>query len=177
MSRDIGMVSEVFGIVGDAQARDVEASPCHHRCSRRPVPVRGSPHLRGLPGLDQPADGPLPPRGARPRSSRCHVLRPQVLERPRRRPSSWSCGCASSSPRRAWMPVPTRSAGTWPTITPPPCRGRRSTGSWSGPARSPRTRPNGPRAHTSGSRPISRTRPGSPTSPTTGSSTAPTARS
>ena len=40
------------------------------------------------------------------------------------------------------MPAPTRSAGIWPTTTPRRCRGRRSTGSWSGPARSPRTRRN-----------------------------------
>jgi transposase len=33
------------------------------------------------------------------------------------------------SATRAWTPAPRRSAGTWPTITGPRCRGPRSTGS------------------------------------------------
>ncbi len=36
---------------------------CCESVLARPVPVRGCPQLRRLPGLDQPADGPLPTRG------------------------------------------------------------------------------------------------------------------
>ena len=51
------------------------------------------------------------------------------------------------------MPARTRSAGIWPTTTARHCRGPRSTGSWSGPARSPRSRPSGPSPPTSASKP------------------------
>ena len=43
--------------------RHVEASPGHHRCPLRSVPVAGSRRLRRLAGVDQPAHGPLPGGG------------------------------------------------------------------------------------------------------------------
>src|SRR5438094_287723 len=46
----------------------------------------------------------------------------------------------------------------WPTITALTCRGRRSTGSWSAPVLSHRSRRSGRRAPTSGSKLSSRTR-------------------
>jgi len=38
---------------------DAETPSSHHRRPRRPIPVRGRPHLRRLPRLDQPPHGPL----------------------------------------------------------------------------------------------------------------------
>jgi hypothetical protein len=47
-----------------AVCSDVEGTPCHHRCHRRGAESGGdSPPVRGLPGLDQPAAGPVPGRG------------------------------------------------------------------------------------------------------------------
>lgn len=69
VSRVIGMgVSHDFGIAEPTIRRHlmlvhVEASPGHHRCPVGFVGERGRPHLRCLPGLDQPVDGPLPRRG------------------------------------------------------------------------------------------------------------------
>ena len=64
MSQDIGIALRPRG------AAVSKRSSGDHRCRRRgPVPVRGRPHLRRLPGLDQPAAGPLRRPRARPRSS------------------------------------------------------------------------------------------------------------
>jgi site-specific DNA recombinase len=64
VSRDIGIAcrgSSEWPVA--RRLRHVETSSCRHCCARRPVAVRGRPYLRGLPGLGQPAHGPLPGRG------------------------------------------------------------------------------------------------------------------
>ena len=148
----------------------VETSPGHHRCARRPVPVRSRPHLRRLTGLDQPAHGPLPRRGR----GRVRATVAAPADQPECDPGSDGRldrrAAQAASPRPGSTPAPTRSAGTCShhhhTHR---CPGPPSTGSWSAPARDPATRRNAPSPPTSDSRPSSPTRPGSPTSPTTGS--------
>ena len=148
-----------------------KASPCHHRCSRRPVPVRGRPHLRGLPGLDQPAHGPLPGRGRG--GVRAAVPRPE--DQPGGDPAAdrraGPAAAQAARRGRVWTPAPTPSAGTWPTTTPRPLSRAtinrilvRAGAVTPDPSKRPR-------APTSGSKPSSPTSPGSPTSPTTGSPT------
>ena len=173
VSRHRNSVSQVIGIAGVSQPAGcrsvVLSSPLCWPASRSPRSPAPTGSRRAGSASSWPATGSRATR----RSSRCRGPRPTARPRRRQRSSSWSWGCASSSPTPAWTQVPTRSAGTWPTITPPPCPGRRSTGSWCGPAPSPRSRTSDPRAATSGSRPSSPTKPGSPTSPTTACKTAP----
>ncbi len=82
------------------------------------VPVRGRPHLRRLPGLDQPAHGPLPRRGRG--RVRAPLTRPEDHPRARPHPSTGRADPAAAQrarPRPASTPAPTPSTGTCTTTT------------------------------------------------------------
>ena len=126
--------------------------------------------LRGVPGLDQPAHGPLPRRGR----SRVRATVAAPADRPRTRPPPATVelivelrnrlarlGLDAGADTIGWHLRTTTTSSCLAGHDPPDPGPRRARG----PAtrRSVRSRP------TSGSRPSSPTRPGSPTSPTTGS--------
>ena len=98
MSRVIGMARPVR-LAGGPRLRGVETSSCHHRRPGRRVAVRGRPHLRCLPGLDQSAHGPLPGRGRG--RLRAPLTRTQVQPRRDRRGDRPTRRRATQEARRA----------------------------------------------------------------------------
>ena len=96
----------------------LQASSGHHRCPRRSSPSPRSPAPTASPRAGSAGSWPATGPRARPRSSRGHAPRrpaPTATAASDRRAGPASC--ASSSPRPAWTPAPTRSAGTSNTTT------------------------------------------------------------
>ena len=95
MSHDIGIAcrrsSEWPGLDRLGHVELLQAAAGHHSRARRFQPVRGGPHLRRLPGLDQPSDDALRGRGRG--GVRAPLPGPEELtdRHSSRRPSSWSC--------------------------------------------------------------------------------------
>ncbi len=112
VSRHRHSVSHDIGIAGVASVGHVEATSGHHRGPCRHLPVGGGPHLRGLPGLDQPTDGPPPRRGR----GRVRAQVPAAVDVPgghrscRGRPGPATTQGTGRAP--AWTPARTASAGT-----------------------------------------------------------------
>ena len=94
------------GCRGSVTMRGVPASPRDHRRPCRNQPVAGRPRLRREPGLDQPPDGPLRPRGrGRVRAAFTPPAPVPERDRPRRgRPDR-------ADPRRARRRGPRRRTG------------------------------------------------------------------
>ena len=171
VSRHRNSVSQVIGMAAASQAR-----PCRNvalvitAVLAGPVPVRSRPHLRRLPGLDQPPRWPATGPRARRRSSPL--------------PGSQATPNATAAADRRAGAAAAQAAGRGRAgrrrrhhrLAPgPPPRHRPVAGHDQpdpGPGRAVVPGPrSGPSPPTSGSKQTSPTRPGSPTSPTTGSPT------